>query len=63
MRNVIYKMLLGCYMVAALCLVCSCNDGLELYKGIREYMQYYNYNRAHQGIGRQIPAAVYKTVA
>ena len=25
-----------------------CNDGLDLYKGIREYMQYYNYNRAHQ---------------
>ena len=36
---------------------------LSLYKGIREYMEYYNYNRAHQGIGRQIPAAVYKTVA
>ena len=40
-----------------------CDDGLELYKGIRKYMQYYNYNRAHQGIGRQIPGVVYKTVA
>lgn len=26
-------------------------------------MQYYNYNQAHQGIGRQIPGVVYKTVA
>ena len=41
----------------------SLDDGLELYKGIRKYMQYYNYNRAHQGIGRQIPGVVYKTVA
>lgn len=30
MRNVIYKMLLGCYMVAALCLVCSCNDNVDI---------------------------------
>jgi putative transposase len=40
-----------------------CNDGLELYKGIREYMEYYNYNRAHQGIKRKIPAVVYGKVA
>lgn len=30
MRNVIYKMLLGCYMVVALCLVCSCNDNVDI---------------------------------
>lgn len=30
MRNVIYKMLVGCYMVAALCLVCSCNDNVDI---------------------------------
>ena len=40
-----------------------CDNGLELYKGIWEYMQYYNYNRAYQGIGILIPAVVYKTVA
>lgn len=30
MRNLIYKMLLGCYMVAALCLVCSCTDNVDI---------------------------------
>ena len=40
-----------------------CNDGLELYKGIRKYMEYYNYNRAHQGIKRKIQAVVYGKVA
>ena len=30
MRNVIYKMLLGCYMVVALCLVCSCSDNVDI---------------------------------
>jgi len=39
------------------------NDGLELYQGVKEYIQYYNHTRHHQGIGRQIPANLYKTVA
>lgn len=30
MRNLIYKMLLGCYMVAALCLVYSCSDNVDI---------------------------------
>ena len=39
------------------------NDGLELYQGVKEYIQYYNHTRHHQGIGRQIPASLYKSVA
>lgn len=30
MRNVIYKMLTGCYMVAALLLVGACNDNVDI---------------------------------
>lgn len=30
MRNVFYKMLLGCYMMVALCLVCSCSDNVDI---------------------------------
>ena len=30
MRNVIYKMLTGCYMVAALLLVGACNDDVDI---------------------------------
>lgn len=39
------------------------NDGLELYKGLQEYFDYYNNDLAHQGIGRKIPASLYKLVA
>lgn len=39
------------------------NDGLELYQGVKEYIQYYNHTRHHQGIGRRIPASLYKYVA
>ena len=35
------------------------SDGLELYEGLKEYFQYYNYELAHQGIGRRIPAQLY----
>ena len=30
MRNVIYKMLTGCYMVAALLLVGACSDNVDI---------------------------------
>ena len=30
MKNVMYKILVGCYIVAALVLVCACNDGLDI---------------------------------
>jgi putative transposase len=39
------------------------NDGLELYQGLKEYFHHYNYELAHQGIGRKIPAHLYKNVA
>ncbi len=39
------------------------NDGLELYQGLKEYISYYNYELHHQGIGRRIPAELYKPAA
>ena len=30
MKNVTYKILMGCYIVAALVLVTACNDGLDI---------------------------------
>ena len=30
MKNVTYKILMGCYIVASLVLVCACNDGLDI---------------------------------
>ena len=38
-------------------------DGLELYKGLKDYMDYYNNRLCHQGIDHQIPASLYKSVA
>lgn len=35
------------------------NDGLELYKGLKDYMNTYNNIMGHQGIDRQIPAHLY----
>jgi len=39
------------------------NDGLELYQGLEEYFNYYNHELHHQGIGRRIPAELYKPAA
>ena len=39
------------------------NDGVELYQGVKEYIQYYNHTRHHQGIGRKIPATLYQPAA
>jgi putative transposase len=39
------------------------NDGLELYQGLKEYFRHYNYELHHQGIGRRIPADLYKPAA
>ena len=30
MKNAMYKILVGCYIVAALVLVTACNDGLDI---------------------------------
>jgi putative transposase len=34
-------------------------DGKELYLGLKDYFNYYNYQLAHQGIGRRIPSTLY----
>lgn len=39
------------------------DDGLELFNGLKKYFQYYNYELAHQGIQRKIPAHLYKGIA
>lgn len=39
------------------------NDGTELYRGLREYFDYYNHRQAHQGIGRRIPVDLFKPAA
>jgi putative transposase len=39
------------------------SDGLELYRGIKEYIYYYNNSLHHQGIDRRIPVELYKSVA
>lgn len=39
------------------------NDGLELFKGLQGYFNHYNDELAHQGIGRQIPATLYRKAA
>ena len=39
------------------------DDGLDLYKGLKGYLHYYNNELAHQGIGRQIPAKLYMKAA
>lgn len=38
-------------------------DGLELFKGLQTYFNYYNYELAHQGIDRKTPASLYKQSA
>lgn len=35
------------------------DDGLELYRGIKSYIYYYNFKRAHQGVGRVRPCELY----
>lgn len=39
------------------------NDGLEQYRGLQEFFDYYNNRQAHQGIGRKIPFERYKLAA
>ena len=38
-------------------------DGLELYEGLKEFMDYYNNHQPHQGIDRKIPVNMYKLAA
>lgn len=39
------------------------SDGVELHQGLKEYFSYYNHELHHQGIGRRIPADLYKPAA
>ena len=39
------------------------SDGVELYQGLKGYFRHYNYELHHQGIGRRIPADLYKPAA
>ena len=37
------------------------NGGLNLYRGTKKYMSFYNNERLHQSLGYQTPCEVYKT--
>ena len=39
------------------------DNGAELWAGIKWYIEYYNKEKTHQGIGRRIPERVYRRVA
>lgn len=39
------------------------DNGTELWAGIKWYIEFYNKEKTHQGIGRQIPERVYRRVA
>ena len=36
------------------------SDGLECYRGLRDYFEYYNTKRRHQSLGDEIPMQVYQ---
>ena len=38
-------------------------DGLELYKGLKDYFEFYNYERVHQSLDYETPAFVYAMAA
>ena len=38
-------------------------NGIELYQGLKTFIDYYNNKKTHQGINRSIPAIVYQEVA
>ena len=38
-------------------------DGLELYHGLKNYFDCYNYRLGHQGIGDRIPSSLYSQKA
>lgn len=43
--------------------ICPPSNGVELYKGLNTFIDYYNHKKAHQGIDRIIPVVLYKKVA
>ena len=38
-------------------------NGIQLYKGLKSFFDYYNHRKTHQGIGRITPVEMYKNVA
>jgi len=43
--------------------ICPADNGIELFKGLNMFFDYYNNKKRHQGIQRCIPASLYKKVA
>jgi putative transposase len=43
--------------------ICPPSDGIELYKGLKKFIEYYNNKKPHQGIDRVIPAVLYSQAA
>lgn len=43
--------------------ISPCENGTELFKGLKMFFDYYNNRKRHQGIGRCIPASLYTNVA
>jgi putative transposase len=39
------------------------SDGIELYYGLKKFIDFYNYEKTHQGIGRVPPAEIYRQAA
>ena len=38
-------------------------DGLDLYRGLKKYFEFYNYQRVHQGIDYKIPSQLFGLAA
>lgn len=38
-------------------------DGIELYQGLKKFLEFYNYEKTHQGIGRKRPVERYLSAA
>jgi len=43
--------------------ICPANDGVELYKGLDKFFEYYNNVKTYQGIERNIPVTLYMPAA
>ena len=43
--------------------ICLPQNGIELYRGVKKYIEYYNCHKRHQGIDRQTPEEMYLKVS
>ena len=39
------------------------SNGIDLYNGIKDFIQFYNHQKTHQGIERSVPGKLYLKVA